>query len=382
MRSFFLTIFIPLLLAASALAQPVTDQLDIQLNQSIFQPGDSLRLKVAYNEGSAQKKQSPATLELIIENENGVRTRLRWPMIDGQASGTLFLPDSMPPGKYTLLAGLQQLSFEVIGQVKNARNIGTLQALLLTKTGDWVEQEVSIAPDGTFAIRNWLFEDNALLAFYSAKRSHQSLDISISTQLDSSAVPLAVAGRTFYIGNPPAAVRQTLDKSVETPEALFADRGTLLPAVTVRATARSRADQFNAEHVSGLFQSGDERLISVFDDPSAVSFNNIFNYLKGRVAGLQIAPTGQARWRGGPVTFFLDEVRASPQQIASIPMPDIAIVKAYPPSFLGAPGGGAGLAVYTRRGDEASYLPADRQVFKVRGYTPSATALDMHKRAM
>ena len=77
MRSFFLTIFIPLLLAASALAQPVTDQLDIQLNQSIFQPGDSLRLKVAYNEGSAQKKQSPATIELIIENENGVRTRLR-----------------------------------------------------------------------------------------------------------------------------------------------------------------------------------------------------------------------------------------------------------------------------------------------------------------
>lgn len=257
-------------------------------------------------QGTGQKKQSPATLELIIENENGDRTRLRWPMIDGQASGTIFLPDSLPTGKYTLLAGLQQRFFEMIGQLKDAKNIGTIQAMLLTKTGDWVEQEVSAAPDGAFAIRNWLFEDNALLAFYGAKRSNESLDISISTQLNSSAVPLAVAGRTFYIGNPPPAVRQTLDKPVETPEALFADRGTLLPAVTVRTTARSRAEQFNAEHVTGLFRSADERIISVFDDPSGNSFTNILNYLQGRVAGLQIAPTGRARWRGGPVTFFLD----------------------------------------------------------------------------
>lgn len=378
----FLTILIPLILASSAQAQPATGQLDIQINKSIFKPGDSLRVNVVYKKVTAQEKQSLATLELIIENENGDRSHLRWPMIDGQASGSLFLPDSLPTGKYTLLAGLQQRFFEVIGRVKNAKNIGTMQAMLLTKTGDWVEQEVSVAPDGTFAIRNWLFEDNALLAFYDAKRSNESLDISISTQLDSSAVPLAVAGRTFYIGNPPSAVRQTLNKPVETSEALFADRGTLLPAVTVKATVRSRAEQFNAEHVTGLFRSADERIISVFDDPSANGFTNIFNYLQGRIAGLQIAPTGQARWRGGPVTFFLDEVRVSPQQIAAIPMPDIAIVKAYPPPFLGSAGGGAGLAIYTRRGDEASYLPATRQVFKVRGYTPSATALDMNKRAM
>src|SRR5690606_1578349 len=249
-------------------------------------------VEVAYKVGrTTQKEHSLATLQLIIESENGVRTRLRWPVIDGQASGTLFLPDSLPRRKHTILAALQQRFFEVIGEVKNARNIGTIQAMLLTKTGEWVEQEVPVAPDGSFAIRNWLFEDNALLAFYNPQRTDGSLDISISTQLDSSASPLAVAGRTFYIGNPPADVRKTLDKRVETAEALFADRGTLLPAVTVRATARSRAEQFNAEHVSGLFRSSNERLISVLDDPSAPGFNNIFNYLQGRVAGLQIAPT-------------------------------------------------------------------------------------------
>jgi hypothetical protein len=297
----------------------------------------------------------------------------------------LYLPDSLPRGKYTLLAGLQQRFFEVIGKIQDRKNNGSIQAMLLTKTGDWAVQEVPVAADATFAIRNWLFEDNGLLAFSATKNNNEPLNIRISTQLDSSYAPLAVAGRSFYIGNPPQAVRSTLNKAVEAPEAVFADRATVLPAVVVRTTAKSRAEQFNEEFVSGLFQSSGERVISVMDDPSAVGFSNIFSYLEGRVAGLQIAGGfngGVARWRGSPVAFFLDEVRVPAQQIANIPMTDIAIVKAYPPPFVGAPGGGGGIAVYTRRGGPANYLPANSQVFKVRGYTPSAVALDMNKASL
>jgi hypothetical protein len=370
-----------LLLSASLQAQQHTGRLDIQLNKIIFKPGDSLQVNAEYKNGDSQL-QKLATLELVIENEEGRRTRLRWPVIEGRASGNIFLPDSLPLGKYTLLAGLQQRFFEVIGQIKDARNIGSIQAMLLTKTGDWDEQEVSVAPDGTFAIRNWLFEDNALLAFNRTTNDNRPLNISIRSQLDSSFEPVAVAGRTFYIGNPPASVRPTLNQPVETPETLFADRGTTLPAVIVRHTARTRAQQFNEEYVSGLFKSGNERLISILDDPSAIGFTNVFSYLQGRVAGLQITPSGAARWRGSRVTFFLDEVRTSAQQIANIPMADIAIVKAFPPPFLGAPGGGAAIAVYTRRGGMANELPPNRQVFKVRGYTPSVVALDMSRQRL
>ncbi|HZH95019.1 MAG TPA: hypothetical protein VEY06_04000, partial [Flavisolibacter sp.] len=236
---------------------------------------------------------------------------------------------------------------------------------------------------GTFAIRNWLFEDNALMAFSGTKNSNQPLNIRISTQLDSTYAPLAVTGRAFYIGTPPSAVLPTLNQPVEISESIFADRGSILPAVVVRSTTKSPAEQFNEEHVRGLFRSGDERLLSIMDDPSALGFPNIFSYLQGRVAGLQVAQGGfnggAARWRGSRVSFFLDEVRVSAQQIATIPMTDIAIIKAYPPPFMGAAGGGGGVAVYTRRGGEAKYLPANRQVFKVRGYTPSATVLNMNK---
>jgi hypothetical protein len=387
MRTKLFSLFTCLLLAVILHAQQDKARLDIRLNKNILQPRDSLLVTVDYKDGGGQVlNQALATLELIIENEQGLRTRLRWPMINGQASGALYLPDSLPRGKYTLMAGLQQRFFEVIGKIQDAGNTGSIKAMILTKTGDWDEQEVRVSQDGSFAIRNWLFEDNALLAFSGTRNNNPPLNIRISTQLDSSHTPLAVAGRAFYIGNPPSALWQNLDQAVETNEDVFADQGSVLPGVVVRTTTKTPAQQFNEQYVSGLFRSADERLVSIMDDPSALGFRDIFSYLQGRVAGLQITPVGfnggVARWRGSPVTFFLDEVRVSAQQIANIPMPDIAIVKAYPPPFLGAAGGGGAIAIYTRRGGEASYLPPNRQVFRVRGYTPSATTLNMDKLSM
>ncbi|MET0244889.1 MAG: hypothetical protein ABW174_15530, partial [Flavitalea sp.] len=369
--------------ATSPYAQSNTDQLELKLNKGVFAPGDSLFVTARYN-GSEISNQPLATLELIIENEDGARTRLRWPVLKGKASGAIFLPESLPLGKYTVLAGLQERSFEVTGQVKDAKNIGTLKAMLLTGSGEWDEQDVSVAPDGKFAINNWAFEDNAVIAFQGTRDKNQSINITIKSQLDSTFEPLAVAGRTFYIGNPPDAVRPTLNQPVETPETIFKDRGTVLPAVIVKGSGKTRAQQYSEKNVSGLFRSNNERVISILDDPLAISSPNIFTYLQGRVAGLQISGGfngGDARWRGGPVTFFLDETRVSAQQIANIPMNDIAIVKAFPPPFMGAPGGGGGggIAIYTRRGGESNFMPADRKVFKVRGYTPGAVALDFGK---
>ncbi len=378
------SLFTCLMLAVSVQAQQATRRLDIYFNKNILLPGDSLLVTVNYVDSSSQATNGLlATLELIVENEDGMRTRLRWPMINGQATGTLYLPDSLPRGKYTLLAGLQQRFFEVKGKIQDARRTSSIQAMILTKTGDWDEQEVPVSADGTFTIRNWLFENNALLAFSRTNNNNQLLNISISTQLDSSHTPLAVAGKAFYIGNPSSAVRSMLNQPIEATESIFADRGTILPAVVVKTTARTPAQQFNEENVSALFRSMNERVISIMDEPSALGFFNVLAYLQGRVAGLQIMQAGfnggAAIWRGQPVTFFLDEVRVSGQVIANIPMADIAIVKVYPPPFMGAPGGGGAIAVYTRRGGESNYFPPNKQVFRVRGYTPAAIALDINK---
>lgn len=374
-------------LAFTANAQQTTGQLDIHLSNKILKPGDSLFIKADYTDSNSKKpNNSLATLELIIENEEGLRTRLRWPMINGRATGSIYLPDSLPHGRYKLLTALQNRFFEVVGTINDNEKVSSIQAMLLTRSGDWDEQEVPVGSDGKFTISNWLFEDNAVLAFSGSKNNNRPLDIRISTQLDSSYTPLAVAGSAFYIGNPQPAEIKSLDQPVDASNESFSDQGTLLPAVIVTSTVKSRAQQFNEEYVSGMFRSGNERLISVMDDPTALGNTNIFNYLQGRVAGLQISPVGFnggfARWRGSPVTFFLDEMRVAAQQVAVIPMADIAIVKAFPPPFFGTPGGGGAIAIYTRRGGDANYFPANRQVFKVKGYTPASTTLEMKKLGM
>jgi hypothetical protein len=132
MRTGIFLLFSIILVASSVQAQPSKGQLDITLNKNIFKPGDSLQVKLDYKGAQVQKNnQSLATVELIIENEEGQRTRLRWPMIDGQASGSIFLPDSLPLGKYTLLAGLQERFFEVVGQVTDDKKIGSIKACSL-----------------------------------------------------------------------------------------------------------------------------------------------------------------------------------------------------------------------------------------------------------
>jgi hypothetical protein len=381
MKRILLSLYVCLLLTINLSAQQTNGKLDIQLSKNILEPGDSLFITVDYIDSLKKTDNSLATLELIIENEEGLRTSLRWPMINGRATGAVYLPDSLPRGQYKLLTALQNRFFEVVGTVNDKEKISSIKAMLLTKSGDWDEQEIPVTSDGTFTISNWLFEDNAMLAFSGSKNNNRPLDIRISTQLDSSYTPLAVAGRAFYIGQPQPAEIKSLNEPVDATTGMFSDKGTLLPAVVVTNTVKSRAQQFNEEYVSGMFKSGNERIISVMDDPTALGNTNIFNYLQGRVAGLQISPSGFnggfARWRGSPVTFFLDEMRVAAQQIAGIPMADIAIVKAYPPPFFGTPGGGGAVAIYTRRGGETNFLPANRQVFKVRGYTPSAVVLEI-----
>lgn len=380
-----LLLFNCLWLALFAQAQGATDRLEIQLSRSVLQPGDSLEVTVV-NRDSSRPSSRPSTLEVIIQNEQGARTRLRWPVIDGEASGTLYLPDSLPRGKYTLVAGLQQRFFELNGKVADAKGVTRIKAMLLAKGGQWHQEEIPVRPDGTFTIRNWLFEDNALVAFSDARNSRRDLKISISTGLDSTSGMDAVGGRSFYVGTPSAAVQSTLDRPANVSGDLFLSQGSVLPGIEVSTTRKSRAEQFDEMYSSALFQAGDERLISILDDPTAIGFPNVLAYLQGRVAGLRITTSGfnngTAQWRGSPVTFFLDEVRVSLEQVANIPMADVAIVKAYPPPFMGAAlAAGGALAVYTRRGGERDFLPPNRQVFRVKGYSPAATVLRLSERS-
>ena len=75
-----------------------------------------------------------------------------------------------------------------------------------------------------------------------------------------------------------------------------------LENVTVKSKGKTPVQIMDEKYASGMFGGGDGYQFDLANDPFAVSSMNIFYYLQGKVAGLQINATVQpptmslARW--------------------------------------------------------------------------------------
>ncbi len=178
----------------------------------------------------------------------------------------------------------------------------------------------------------------------------------------------ALLNRSKYFAVEAARLKPELEKKVK-----------VLDAVTVRARAKSQTEIMDDKYTSGFFKGGDASNFDLTDDPTANSAIDIFQYLQGRVAGLQITtgPQGPTlTWRQATPSLFLNEMPIQDAtQIQSIPVTDIAYVKVFRPPFFGAMGGGAGgaIAIYTKRGNDGkpvSTVPGGLAKNILVGYAP------------
>jgi hypothetical protein len=133
------------------------------------------------------------------------------------------------------------------------------------------------------------------------------------------------------------------------------NRAIQLKAVDIRDRKITPAQTMDQKYTSGLFSGGDGYSFDLTKETPYAQ--NIFQYLQGKVAGLQI--TGDINnpsmsWRGAKPTLFLNEMQIDVQTLANTNVNDVALVKVFRPPFMGAPGGGSGgaIAVYTKRGDD------------------------------
>lgn len=132
-----------------------------------------------------------------------------------------------------------------------------------------------------------------------------------------------------------------------------------LEGVTVTARAKSNIEKMDERYTSGLFSGGHSTQFDIANDPTAGSSLSVFQYLQGRVAGLQITgagPNATLSWRGGAPGLYLDEMESDASMVGSINMSDVAYIKVFNPgSSFGFRNGGNGvIAVYTKRGDDVS----------------------------
>lgn len=158
----------------------------------------------------------------------------------------------------------------------------------------------------------------------------------------------SILNRGQFFASEAARIKPELEKKVKT-----------LETVTVKARQKSKEQIMDEKYTSGFFTGGDATSFDIANDPSAQGAYNIFQYLQGRVAGLQIT-TGaggtQLMWRQARPALFLNEMPVDVTAIENIPVTDIAYVKAFRPPFFGATGGGAGgaIAIYTKKGGEST----------------------------
>ena len=150
--------------------------------------------------------------------------------------------------------------------------------------------------------------------------------------------------------------------------------GKLLENVVVKAKIKNPVDVLDEKYTSGLFAGGDGYQFDLLNDPFAASQQNIFYYLQGKVAGLQVTVNGanaSLSWRGGSPQLFVDEVQADVGLVSGIAVNDIAYIKVFRPPFFGGGNSGNGaIAIYTRRGNDIKPTPGKGLAnSNINGYT-------------
>jgi hypothetical protein len=133
------------------------------------------------------------------------------------------------------------------------------------------------------------------------------------------------------------------------------EKDKMLDEVIIKRKSKTALQIMDEKYTSGLFSGGDAFQFDLLTDPFAAASLDIFSYLQGKVAGLQIAgspPT--VKYRNATPEFFVNEIPTDISMVSNIAVTDIAYIKVIRPPFIGSTGGGAGgaIAIYLRKGGD------------------------------
>ncbi len=277
----------------------------------------------------------------------------------------------LPVIKYPRETDFLQLQGKVFGSAFNRTKTAQLINIIITGRDSSNKQKqfitLPVSPDGSFAQKGSVFFDT--LRLYYMFNGNKTLAERSEVRFSNGLLPFS---RTAYtIGSLPPPSFTFNDSTALLRSKFFVDESdrfkkmmasTTLAEVTVRAKTKTAIEKLDEQYTSGLFAGGDGYSFDFVNDPVAQSAIDMFHYLQGRVAGLNINfSNGQPSlsWRNGNPELFLDEISTQADVLEGIPVSNIAYIKVFRPPFFGAFGGGGGgaIAVYTRKGNDTRNAP-------------------------
>lgn len=233
---------------------------------------------------------------------------------------------------------------------------------------------VPLKPDGTFNDPSVVIFDTAHIYYQFPKKAGLG-DASVQFMPDRLPAPSStdVPLNTNNIWSDTIGMSRQMALANEANEMAEKLNVKTLENVTVKSRTKSAIQLMDEKYASGLF-IGDGYQFDLVNDPSAWSSLNIFSYLQGKVAGLQVNTSSNPpslTWRGGSPQLYLDEVPTDPDFISSVGVNDVAYIKVFRPPFMGGFNGANGaIAIYTRKGNDVKSTPGKGlNNNKVYGYT-------------
>ena len=313
---------------------------------------------------SSEADSTAAHLDLVMMT-NGWR-RFKWEEI---LAGRWPTVRERPDG-YLAIHG------KISGVNKNLLSQKEVMGILQTKSGAKQFLTIPIEPDGSFFVHDILFFDTAKIFYQFNNDKDKVLSSRANFDIRNNFMnqPLKLQPDREWLARLEKDSVNTL-KSRAIAQKLI-DNGRkvqTLATVEVTAQAKSKKQKMEEEYTSGLF-TGDGTTFITEDDPFAVSALSVFQYLQGKVAGLQIttgAGTPSLSWRGGTPDLYLDQMQMDASALQGIPMSDVAMVKVFRPPFFGGFGGGSGgaIAVYTKRGSSGNQAVKGLDATTIHGYS-------------
>jgi hypothetical protein len=287
------------------------------------------------------------------------------------------LSGKTPKPIYAKDTAYMTLSGTVYGAIPGMIPPGSAVVLMLKqKKGEGQVLLVPIESNGTFNERSTVIFDTAQIYYQFQNKDLKNASLQFMVDRLQPPTVRKTLGKYGYqfLSDTAGNYRQWL-LAREANDIAEKNRVKTLENVIVKSKAKSPVQVMDEKYASGLFSGGDGYQFDLVNDPFAKSAIDIFTYLQGKVAGLQISGNGAnttLTWRQGTPSLYLDEMSSDVSMVSSISVQDVAYIKVFRPPFMGGFNGGNGaIAIYTRRGNDTRNEPGKGLANnKVDGYTP------------
>lgn len=271
-----------------------------------------------------------------------------------------------PSWKYPVETEFMKLQGKVLGIKPGSTSTALmLNMIIVGKDSSKSMIFVPIAKDGSFEQRDTYFYDTSRI--YYSFNGNKNLNDAMQVQFDNGLLRQGYKKIQLPTVGPfpwsDSLARMKMNYLLNEQELLKKRMASAtLQEVIVKTRVKSKEQILDEKYSSGLFAGGDATTFDLVNDPSALGSQDILSYLQGRVAGLMITGQGSnatMNWRGSSPDVYVNEMLSSIDQLQTIPVADIAMVKVFRPPFFGPGSGGAGgaIGIYTKKGDERKGNP-------------------------